>query len=215
MLARIAGLPRLAWHELRRQASCGYSMPRALRLVLLLLACLLLAFGAGAGQEVVVLVTEADEAFVIDAAIRAPVPVSAAWEVLTDFDGMAAILGNLSLSRVIRRDGNTLIVRQEGVAHYGPLSYAFESEREIRLEPMRRIVARNLSGTAKHMESEARLSVAEDGRGTLIRYRATVVPASMLARTIGASFMQHEVEEQFQRMVAEMKRRRPAAPDFR
>lgn len=179
------------------------------RLALLLLPCLLMAAGAGAADEVAVAVSEAGEAFIVEANIHAPVSLRLAWDVLVDFDHMSSILNNLTYSRVLRRDGNTLRVRQTGVAHYGALSFEFESEREVRLDPMRRIVSRNLSGSAKSMESEARLE-AEGKNATLIRYRAQMVPDSLLVRTFGASAVQHEVEEQFRLMLDEMRRR--AAP---
>jgi len=81
-----------------------------------------------------VAVRQSGEALIVDATIDADVSLRVVWEVLTDFDHMAAILTNLTSSRVVRRSGNVLIVRQEGVATYGPLSLPFESEREIRLE---------------------------------------------------------------------------------
>ncbi|HEX6733891.1 MAG TPA: SRPBCC family protein [Azonexus sp.] len=175
----------------------------------LLFLTLLFGFsGLSLGAEsVLVSVGQAGEAFIVDAFIEAPVSLRTAWEVLVDFDHMAAILSNLTSSKVIARDGTTLIVRQEGVARYGLLSYAFHSEREIRLEPMRRILAKNLSGTARRMESEARLNPAERGHGTQITYRAEIVPDSPLARIFGAPLVRHEIEEQFQLMLVEMKRR--------
>ncbi len=70
---------------------------------------------------------------------------------------------------------------------------------------MARIVAKNLSGTVKRMESETKLTQADIGQGVKLSYRAEIVPDSVLARILGASFVRHEVEEQFQSMVAEMK----------
>ena len=59
-------------------------------------------FGA-LGQEVVVRLQKSGDAFVVEVSIDIPVPVRTAWDVLTDFDNMAAIVSNLSLSKVIRR----------------------------------------------------------------------------------------------------------------
>lgn len=160
--------------------------------------------------EIAVTVTQSGGAFVVDAAFDIDVAQRTAWEVLTDFDHMSAILGNLTSSKIVRRDGQTLLVRQEGVARYGILSFSFESEREIRLEPIRRILAKQLSGTTKRMESDARLSRTE--RGTHVDYHAEIAPDSVLARMFGASFVKHEVTEQFRAMSAEMKRRVAAAP---
>jgi hypothetical protein len=193
--------------------SCPTVMPlRAL--AGLVLSCLLLPLAGSAlalEPGIMVAVRESGEAFIVDATIETEASLRLVWDVLTDFDHMAGILTNLTSSKVVRRAGNVLIVRQEGVATYGPLSLSFDSEREIRLEPMKRVLVRQLSGTVKRMESEASLTQME--RGAQVKYHAEIVPDSVLARTFGAPFVRHEVEEQFPAMAAEMTRRgRSAAP---
>ena len=182
-----------------------------LRTTRVALLCLLAVFGEatfGAEPTVRVSVGQKDDAFIVDATIDVQVPLAIAWEVLTDFDHMTSILSNLKASRVASREGNTWIVRQNGVAKYGLLSFSFESEREIRLEPMKRILAKSLSGTLKRMESESRIS--EQAHGMQIKYHAESVPDSILARMFGASFVRHEVEEQFLELTKEMLRRHAA-----
>ena len=175
------------------------------RMPLVSLFCLLALFGEaafGVEPKVAVTVGQKDEAFIVDATIDVAVPLPTAWEVLTDFDHMTSILSNLKSSKIASREGNTLIVRQNGVARWGLLSFSFESEREIRLEPMKRILAKSLSGTLKRMESEAKIAASD--QGVQIRYHAESVPDSALARMFGASFVRHEVEEQFLEVAKEM-----------
>jgi carbon monoxide dehydrogenase subunit G len=173
----------------------------------LAIAALLQSLAASAADpEIVVAVEKHGSAFVVDATIDFPVPLRTAWEVLTDFDNMTAILSNLTASRIASRSGNTLQVQQEGVAHYGIFSYDFASEREIRLEPMKRILATQISGNAKSFASELQLS--PNGVGTEARYHVEVVPDSGIARTFGGPFIKHEIEEQFSAMAAEMARRK-------
>jgi carbon monoxide dehydrogenase subunit G len=177
------------------------------------LFCLFTFFTAGAfalEPEIVVTVKKSSDGFIVDAAVDVPVPLRTAWDVLTDFDHMTAILSNLKSSRIVRRDGQTLTVRQEGAARFGLFSFSFESEREIRLEPMTRILVKQLSGTAKRVETESRFMPTE--RGTHLDYHAEIVPDSVLARMFGASFVKHEVAEQFRAMSVEMKRRAAASP---
>lgn len=172
------------------------------------LCWLLTLFGQAAfavEPKVTVSVGQKDEAFIVDAAIDVQVPLATAWEVLTDFDKMTSIVDNLKSSKIVSRDGNTWIVRQNGVARYGLLSFSFESEREIRLEPMIRIKSKSLSGTLKRMESESKITALE--QGVQISYHAESVPDSMLARMFGGSFVRHEVEEQFLQIAREMLQR--------
>lgn len=175
-------------------------------LVVFFLTCLI-GGNALAEQDVVVAVREVGDGFVVEATVKAPVSRQTAWEVLVDYDHMTTILSNLTASQVARRNGNTLIVRQEGIARFGLFSYPFQVEREIRLEPMQRILTRNLSGSLKRMESEVRLKPSGNGSPVVIEYRAEFVFGSILAGLFAVSFLNHEVEEQFQSMLAEMKRR--------
>jgi len=171
--------------------------------LLLLVYCISAAFGME--PVVVATVSQLGEVIVVEVIADVPVALGTAWDVLTDFEHMAAFIGNVTVSKVIRREGNKVVVHQEGVARYGLLSLSFESEREIRMEPMIRIQTKSLSGSVKRMESESKLSQNESG--TQIRYRAEVEPDSQLAKMFGASFIRHEVEEQFLEMSKEMIRR--------
>ena len=160
---------------------------------------------SGVEPEIVINIERNGDAFIVDTKFDLPVPLRTAWEVLTDFDNMTEILSNLTSSKIVRRDGKILYVAQEGLARFGILSYAFASEREIRLEPMKRILARQITGNAERFESE--LELTQSGSATRVHYRAEVVPDSGLARTFGGRFIKHEVEEQFTAMAAEMMRR--------
>ncbi len=178
----------------------------SIRIVLIsLLICLSLGSAHCGGKEVTVTVSESGDGFIVKATIRPPVSPRTAWDVLVDFDHMASILNNLTASRVDSKNGNVLIVKQEGVARFGIFSYPFKAEREIRLDPPRRILARNLSGTLKRMESD--LQLITGAHGVRIEYRAELAFDSIIAGLFGVSFLNHEVEEQFLAMVEEMKRR--------
>lgn len=181
------------------------------RIVAAALFCLL-AFPCEAAsdvdQNIGIAVQQNGDTFIIDATMEVPVSVDTAWEVMTDFDHMTSILGNLTLSKVISRNGNAWIVRQEGLAKYGPFSYSFESDRQIHLEPKKRIVARNLTSTATRMDSEA--EIVPLNQDVHIKYHIEMVPGSLLVRMFGLPLVRHEVEEQLQRMAREMTLRRTA-----
>lgn len=159
-----------------------------------------------------VAVSRHEDGFVVDAVIFAPVSRRTAWDVLTDFDRMSNIVQNLTLSKVVNRDGNTLLLKQEGAVRYGLFNFPFQSERAIRLQPTSRIVVKQLSGSLKSMVSETTLDPAtadnsQQTSGVRITYRAEVSPDSFFVRLFGGSFVRDGVEEQFRLLVAEMKRR--------
>ncbi len=162
-----------------------------------------------AEPRITVKVDQSDGAFMVDATIDVPVPLEIAWGVLIDIDRTASFLENMTFSKVMSRTGDTLIARQEGVARFGPLSFDFVTEREIRLEPMTRITTKQIAGSFKRMLSEATFAAIE--QGVQIRYTAEIVPDSQLALMFGASFVRYEVTGQFVQMSREMLRRHSAA----
>ena len=135
---------------------------------------------------------------------------------MVDYDHMSSIVHNLTLSKVVSRDGNILMLKQEGAVKYGIFTFPFRSEREIRLEPSARITVKQLSGSLKSMNSETRLDPAkaegsQQTSGIRITYRAEIVPDSFFARLFGGSFVHDGIEDQFRLLVAEMKRRDTAS----
>ena len=138
--------------------------------------------------------------------ILLPVPPGVAWEVLTDFDHMASFVPNLEESRVLNRDAQGATIAQKGRIRYGILSFAFESERRVEFHPQEGLLlARALSGTARHMASTLRLQA--EGPGTRLDYRVEMSPGRWVPSTLGKSGMRHEMAEQFSAIAVEMLRR--------
>jgi uncharacterized membrane protein len=208
-IERIENLSRNPMCDQRKLQPVGTRAWLRLLAVILLGLLAASAEAVGDGPKVAVSVDRSGDAFIIDAAFEVEVPLATAWGVLTDFDNMTSILANLKSSKIISREGNTWKVKQEGAAKFGLFSFSFWSEREVRLEPMQRIMVKGLAGSVKRMSSETRLEAR--GPGVQIRYHAEVVPESFLARLFGGSFVRHEIGEQFRLMAREMLRRDSSA----
>ena len=153
-------------------------------------------------------VTRRAEGFRIEVDMQAPVPPAIAWQVLVDFANMARFSPNLESSRIVESRGNTLKIEQAGSVHFGPFSQHFVSVREITLTPQREILAKQLSGTSRHMESRMLLKGQEDG--TRLEYRAEIVPETALPPLLGPVFIRHEMAEQFSNIINEMVKRNTA-----
>jgi len=151
-------------------------------------------------------VLQSGEVYVVDAELIAAVPLSDAWAVLTDFDGMARFMPNLTESRVLSRHGNRVTVQQKGVARFGVFSRAFESVREMELTASELVRSRQLSGAVRKAESQTRLF--GNGNETHVAYHLEMEPGSWLPGLIARAFIKHEVREQFEAIAAEMVRRR-------
>jgi len=183
------------------------------RLAPVIVALLLAPAVACADAVTDVQVVERGEAFVVEVAIVAPVPLVDAWAVLTDFDGMARFVPNLTESDVRERQGNRITVQQKGVARFGPFRFPFDSMREIHLTPNEMVRSRQISGAIRSAQSQT--TFVETGGETRIRYRAEIEPGLWMPAFFSLRFIKHEVREQFEAIVGEMMRRRGLAPSVR
>ena len=137
-------------------------------------------------------------------------PVEAAreqvWAVLTDFARMANFVVNLRESKILSSQGDVLMISQRGTASYGPMSFPFESTREIRLTPWDSIQSRMISGNMRKMTGLTQLF--DDGNGTRVVYHADSTPGVWIPPLVGKTFIAHEIREQFQQMRDEIMRRK-------
>ena len=142
--------------------------------------------------------------FALDAVMHVAVPLDTAWEVLVDFEHMPSYQSDLQVSKVTERQGDRLLVRQQGIAKFGPFSSGFESERDIRQKPKTEILSTNVGGTVKHMVSTMKL--APEPGGTVLRYHAEVDPG-WIPPLLGPAAMRDRTAENFSAMFREMQRR--------
>ncbi len=180
---------------------------------LLVIAFLLALAGtaaAAATPPVDVTVVRKGELLQLDIVLVAPVTRSEAWSVMTDFDAMARYVPNLHSSRITQRTGNRLRVEQRGVAHWGPISHAFDTVRDIELTPMDAVQSRSTGGSLQRVRSETHFSDIADG--TRIEHHLEFAMETWMPEFLAEAFLRHEVTEQFEALVQEMLRRRAAKP---
>jgi hypothetical protein len=145
------------------------------------------------------------------AAITIPVDMSIAasppqvWQVLTDYDHMAAFSPSLSSSRAVALGPNRLRVEQSGVAHFGFLRIPFDTVREVELEPDTVIRSRAVAGTIKSGSATTRLR--QRGKFTDIEYRSESVPAVRMPFGLGMGAVRDRTREQFAGLRSEILRR--------
>jgi carbon monoxide dehydrogenase subunit G len=147
------------------------------------------------------------EAYVVNAVFAAPVPPGTAWDVLTDFDNLQKWVPNVSESKAIRHDDNSVVVEQKGVAHYGAANFKYTTERKIELKRPTNIKTAQIKGNMRRVEST--IAIEPDGKGTRIVYHLEIVPSLIAAAVMSTKFVEHEVSEQFTAIVGEMTRRSP------
>ena len=181
------------------------------KIVLWLLLCLLLApflilADARHDEDIAVEVAVDGENVSVDVTMPVAADRELVWAVLTDFSHMANFISNLRESRVISSQGDVLVISQRGTAKYGPLSFPFDTTREIRLAPWDSIQSRLLSGNMRKMQGLTRLFAGETA--TRVVYHTDSTPGVWIPPLIGKTFIAHETREQFQQMRDEIMRRK-------
>jgi carbon monoxide dehydrogenase subunit G len=191
-----------------------YCPPTKFLLCLLLSALLLMAEAWANPQndsDIEVKIRIDGKDVIVDLNLLVPATRQQVWAVLTDFEHMAGFISNLKECKVLNASGSSLKIFQRGSAQYGPVSFAFESTREIQLTPYEKIQSHLISGNMHKMEGITQL--IDEGEQTRIRYHTDSIPGVWIPPLVGKVFIEHEVREQFQEIRDEIiKRNQSVSP---
>jgi len=148
------------------------------------------------------------DVFGIDAVLTAPVPPMVAWDVLTDFDGMAAFVPNLQSSRVLARAGDTLRVEQRGELKWGPVMSSYATEREVLLTPVETIRTTSVAGASPREQSVTRFKAVPGG--VEVWHRSELAFRTWMPDYVAQRFLRDVMQERYEAIIAEMVRRNAA-----
>jgi hypothetical protein len=155
-------------------------------------------------------VRRVDGEYIVEGSLTVAVPPLVAWEVLTDYDDMSRFVVDMRESRVLESVGEQLRVLQRGVTRLGPLSFDYEVEREVTLDPHRAVRSRAVRGNMRKLDMETLLTALADG--VRVDYRAVLVPDFWVPPLFGPAVLRRQAERQFEALIAEMRRRAGARP---
>ena len=168
---------------------------------------LVAAAATPAGPErIAVKVEKAGQRITIDVVALADAPVSQAWSVFTDYEAMPTFLKNVTTSKVLKREGNSLTVEQAGAVRIAFMRFAFHAVRSVELAPMQEIRSGQLSGDFKEYASLTSFSPGEHG-GVRIHHHGSYVPKSWIPPVIGKAMIESETRRQYEQFLAEVERR--------
>jgi hypothetical protein len=173
-----------------------------------LLSALTAAYGAD-GHDIDVDVEVDDGVVKVVASYYVEASPREVWAVITDFENMPRFVANVKSCSVLARNGDLVTLSQSGGASFGPVKLPFESVRELRLFPERRIESRMISGSMKRYQGTTEL--VPEGAGTRVRQRSEAVPNQWVPPVVGPGFVVHETREQLGEFRAEILRRKAAS----
>ena len=162
-------------------------------------------WSAGDTSDIVVRVRKDGAAISVDVDCPVAAERAVAWEVLTDYDGMARYISNLDQSVVRIRTSNRLMVYQKGKASRGPLTFPFENVRDIELIPEREIRSRMTSGDA--MPAEFTTRIEERGTKLHIIHTGKYTPKTWVPPMVGPILIEDETRKQYGEIRDEIVRR--------
>ncbi len=141
-----------------------------------------------------------------------PVPLSVAWDVLTDYDHITDFVSSMRASAVESRDSAGLTVRQEAVAGVFPFRRVAHLLLSVREQPGHRIEFHDL------LDRDFRLyrgawELRPEAAGTAVTYHLAARPAAAAPPFIDRAFLSRTVMRLLTQVQAEMMRRgREGAP---
>lgn len=168
-----------------------------------------LAASAQVGDDIIVRVELRGEVVSAEAELTVAASQREVWEVLTDFERLPAFVSNIASSKVLAREGNVVRVAQTGKTSLGPLTFHFQSERQLTLTPYARLESLMLSGNMKRMQGVTRLEASAGG--TRLHFRSEAVPEVSVPAGIGRALIEAETREHYREIRNEVMRRKVAA----
>ena len=177
--------------------------------LLLLLADALRGAPAASVDRISVETDGQGELITVTASADMQVDPRTVWAVISDYDRLADFIPDMRSSRVIRRDGDQVLVEQTG--EFGFLF--FRQPVEVRLavseSPPRRIVAHAVGGNLQSMEGRY---AVESLPGNLVRlsYSGRLVPGFQVPPFVGRIAVRSTMDRQFRALVQEIVRRDPS-----
>lgn len=163
------------------------------------------ACAAGDTSDIVVRIKKDGPTISVDVDCPVAATRAIAWDVLTDYDNMAKFISNLEQSVVRIHTGNRLLVYQKGKASRGPLTFPFESVRDIELMPEREIRSRMTSGDA--MPAEFTTRIEERGTKLHIVHTGKYTPKTWVPPVVGPVLIEDETRKQYGEIRDEIVRR--------
>ncbi|HMH16945.1 MAG TPA: SRPBCC family protein [Burkholderiales bacterium] len=158
-----------------------------------------------AADEIEAHVERQGEFIVCDASVLMQVDPRIAWDVLSDYNGLARFIPDMKSSRVVSRDGNRVLVEQKGAFGFFFYRQAVDVTLEVLEQPPLRIDAHRIAGNIKALETRYELGVSD--AGVKLTYTGRFIPDFSVPPLFGMPMVRRIVERRFRAMAEEIERR--------
>jgi len=134
-----------------------------------------------------------DEVYQITSSGTVAATPATVWRILTDYNHLADYLPNLKSARVISRDGDTVIVEQQGTARFLFFSQPIRLLVQVQERAPDQIDISLIDGDMKVYRATWRLSPVAGATGTRVVYHANIVPKFDVPGIVGTSVVKKDI----------------------
>ena len=166
-----------------------------------------LALAAQAAEDARIRVERVDGGVEVSAEAEIDASPLLVWETLTDYEQLPGFIPGLSRSKVIERRGAQLVLEQSGESRFLVFSFPINVRLEVIESPPESITSRAIAGNLRRMSGRYDIVPAAGAERVLLRYAGVLEPAFELPPLIGIAALRGMVQEQFEAMVFEIRRR--------
>lgn len=119
---------------------------------------------------------------------------AAVWKTLTGYERMSEFVPDLSTCRVLSRNGNEVILEQQGTARFLFMSHPIRLVVRAMETPMTSIDIDLISGDMRHYEARWALTPMPETGGTRIVFSSRLMPGFYVPGMLGTTMIRSDIE---------------------
>ncbi|WP_426073528.1 SRPBCC family protein [Janthinobacterium sp. DSP2-3-3] len=138
----------------------------------------------------------------VDASGSVQAPPASVWKTLTTYERMHEFVPDLSSCRVLSRNGNEVIIEQQGMARFLFMNHAIHLVVRATETPFTAIDIALISGDMRHYEARWNLYPIPETGGTRIVFSSRLVPGFYVPGMLGTTMIRGDIERMMAAVLA-------------
>ena len=138
----------------------------------------------------------------VDASGSVLAPPASVWKTLTTYERMSEFVPDLSSCRVLSRNGNEVIIEQQGMARFLFMNHPINLVVRAMETPQTAIDIALISGDMRHYESRWNLYPVPETGGTRIVFSSRLMPGFYVPGMLGTTMIRGDIERMMAAVLA-------------
>ncbi|KAB8065947.1 cyclase/dehydrase [Janthinobacterium violaceinigrum] len=138
----------------------------------------------------------------VDASGSVQAPPASVWKTLTTYERMNEFVPDLSSCRVLSRNGNEVIIEQQGMARFLFMNHPIHLVVRATETPFTAIDIALISGDMRHYESRWNLYPIPETGGTRIVFSSRLMPGFYVPGMLGTTMIRGDIERMMAAVLA-------------